>query len=187
MRRLIDDFLPEWDEAERHETLVKAPPARVEEALRELAARDLPLSRLLFAIRGALSPHKPDPDVPFLESLLAAGFITLAEVPGEEVVLGVAGRPWALRANSLDTLEGPDDFRAYSRPNAIRAAVNFALQPEGQATRLVTETRIAATDTAARRTFGRYWLIVMPGSALIRREALRAVRRKAETGGRRAS
>src|SRR4051794_34441344 len=102
MRRLIDDFLPSWDERERHQTLVDAAPEQVERALRELSARDLPLSRMLFAIRGALSPHRPDPDVPFLESLHAAGFITLAEEPGEEVVLGVAGRPWALRANSLD-------------------------------------------------------------------------------------
>jgi hypothetical protein len=181
-RRLIDDFLPAWDEAESHDTLVKAPPARVERALRELSASDLPLTRLLFAVRGALSPERPDADVPFLESLHAAGFVTLAEAPGEELVLGVAGRPWALRANSLDRLESHDEFSSYSRPNAIRAAMNFALQAEGTCTRLVTETRVQATDSAARRAFRRYWRVVMPGSALLRREALRAVRRKAETG-----
>jgi hypothetical protein len=183
MPRLIDDFLPDWDESERHDTLVAAPPARVEEALRELTAHDLPLTRVLFAIRGALSPQRPDHAVPFLDSLLAAGFVTLAEVPGAELVLGVAGRPWALRANSLDALGGPDDFRAYDRPNAIRAAMNFALETEGACTRLVTETRVQATDSAARRAFRRYWRIVMPGSALIRREALRAVRRRSETEG----
>jgi hypothetical protein len=181
-RSLIDDFLPTWDEAERHDTLVAASPARVEQALRELSARDLPLTRLLFAVRGALSPDKPDPGVPFLESLRKAGFITLAEAPGRELVLGVAGRPWALRADSLDPIESPGDFHAYARPNAVRAAMNFALQREGECTRLVTETRVQATDSAAQRTFRRYWRLVMPGSALIRREALRAVRARAETG-----
>ena len=47
-------------------------------------------------------------------------------------------------------------------------------------TRVETETRIQPTDARAARAFGLYWLVVYPGSALIRREWLRAVRRKAE-------
>ena len=181
MRRLIDDFLPAYDYGERHDTLVDAPPARVESTLRALRGTDLPLARLLFAVRAALAPDRPDSDRPFLDALLAGGFIVLAEAPGEELVLGVAGRPWAVRADSLDRLDGPADFLSYARPNAIRAAMNFFMQREGGCTRLVTETRVAATDPAAKRTFGRYWRIVMPGSALIRREALRNVRIRAET------
>jgi hypothetical protein len=43
-----------------------------------------------------------------------------------------------------------------------------------------TETRIYATDSAARRRFGAYWSVVAPGSALIRRMWLRAIKARAE-------
>jgi hypothetical protein len=47
-------------------------------------------------------------------------------------------------------------------------------------TLLTTETRIQATDDHARRSFRRYWLLIHPGSAAIRRAWLRAIRRRAE-------
>jgi hypothetical protein len=181
MRQLIDDFLPDWDERERHETTVAAPPERVESELRALTERDLPLTRALFAIRTVLSREHRDTEVPLLDSFSVLGFATLAEAPGEEIVLGVAGRPWAIRADSLDPVRGPDGFRAYDRPNAIRAAINFRLAPEAEQTRVVTETRVQATDERARRTFRRYWRLVMPGSALIRRELLYVLRRRSES------
>ena len=46
----------------------------------------------------------------------------------------------------------------------------------------LTETRIQATDAASERKFGLYWLFAQPGSALIRRVWLRAVRKRAEAG-----
>jgi len=48
-------------------------------------------------------------------------------------------------------------------------------------TRLATETRVHAADSAARRRFQLYWLVVGPFSALIRRRWLAAARRAAET------
>lgn len=181
MRQLIDDFLPAWDERERHEAVIAAPPDRVEAELRALGERDLPLTRVLFAVRTVLSRERRDSDAPLLDSFQALGFATLAEAPGEELVLGVAGRPWAVRADSLDAVGGPDGFRAYDRPNAIRAAINFRLERDGPRTRVVTETRVQATDERARRTFSRYWRLVMPGSALIRRELLYVLRRRSES------
>ncbi|MCA1563325.1 MAG: hypothetical protein LC804_24755 [Acidobacteria bacterium] len=44
---------------------------------------------------------------------------------------------------------------------------------------LSTETRIWATDESARRRFGMYWRVIYPGSALIRRMWLRAIRKRA--------
>jgi hypothetical protein len=43
--------------------------------------------------------------------------------------------------------------------------------------RLSTETRIEAVDEAARRAFLRYWRIVGPFSALIRRRWLKQIAR----------
>ena len=60
--------------------------------------------------------------------------------------------------------------------------MDFHVQPTPGGCLLSTETRIKATDGDARRSFGRYWRIIHPGSALIRRVWLRAVRRRAERG-----
>jgi hypothetical protein len=51
------------------------------------------------------------------------------------------------------------------------------------ATLLETETRVLATGPRAKRAFAAYWLVVRPGSGLIRRELLRAVARRAESAG----
>ena len=58
--------------------------------------------------------------------------------------------------------------------------MDFNLEETEGGTRLVTETRITATDDQSRRRFGRYWLVVRPGSGLIRGEFLRIIARKAE-------
>src|SRR2546422_11390171 len=46
--------------------------------------------------------------------------------------------------------------------------------------RLTTETRVYATDPVAYRKFAVYWRVVRGGSALVRREWLKAIRRRAE-------
>ena len=58
--------------------------------------------------------------------------------------------------------------------------MNFHVRAVDGGTLLTTETRIKGTDEEARRRFRRYWRVVMPGSALIRRAWLRAIRRRAE-------
>jgi len=46
---------------------------------------------------------------------------------------------------------------------------------------VTTETRVYATDASSRRRFATYWRLIYPGSALIRRMWLRAVKHRAET------
>jgi hypothetical protein len=58
--------------------------------------------------------------------------------------------------------------------------MNFVVTPEGPNSSLVsTETRVFANSPRARRNFARYWRLIYPGSALIRRMWLRAVERRA--------
>jgi hypothetical protein len=60
-----------------------------------------------------------------------------------------------------------------------KAAMNFLITPGGPGVhRVSTETRIVATDAASARAFARYWRLIYPGSALIRRMWLRAVRNR---------
>ena len=78
----------------------------------------------------------------------------------------------------------PAKFRALAEPGYAKAVMNFRLEDEGGGwTRLVTETRIVATDDHARRRFAAYWRTIYPGSALIRRMWLRAIRARAEARG----
>jgi hypothetical protein len=79
----------------------------------------------------------------------------------------------------------PDaDFAALAEPGYAKAALNFLIEPDAadpSTCLLSTETRVFATDPATRRRFAAYWRIIYPGSALIRLEWLRAIRRRAES------
>jgi hypothetical protein len=46
---------------------------------------------------------------------------------------------------------------------------------------LATETRVLCLDDSSRRKFKLYWTLIAPFSGLIRNEALRVVKRAAET------
>ena len=61
--------------------------------------------------------------------------------------------------------------------------MNFHVEDAGGGrSRLVTQTRIAASDARAERLFARYWRLIYPGSALIRWSWLRAIKARAEAG-----
>ena len=62
------------------------------------------------------------------------------------------------------------------QPGYAKAAMSFLVRAEGTGSRLITETRIHTTDPASGRSFRRYWRLVRPGSGLIRRSWLAAVR-----------
>jgi hypothetical protein len=163
----LDRFLPSWDVNELHETVLDTSPERALAAA--LAAPGAPdaIVRALFRLRGL---RWRDTTVESL--LLGIGLRPLARV-ADEVVFGAAGRPW--RAAAL--LRPFDDAGA----GTVRVAANFRVEPlPGGRTRLSTETRVAAVDDDARRAFRRYWLVVGPFSALIRRRWLAAARRRLE-------
>ena len=107
----------------------------------------------------------------------------LAEDAGE-IVIGTVGRFWRPSPAHAE-IAGAAEFGAFDVPGWAKAVMNFSVAAvDGGRTRLVTETRIAATDTGARWRFGAYWTIVHPGSALIRRMWLRAVKARAERAAR---
>jgi len=72
------------------------------------------------------------------------------------------------------------EFERFAEPGTAKAAFNLLVERDGGRTRIVTETRIATPDERSRRSFSRYWRVIQPGSALIRRDWLRAIRRRAE-------
>jgi hypothetical protein len=180
---LIDRFLPEYDEYERHETAVGAPPERTYQAVKEVDLARSPIVLVLLAARGL--PHlftgavKPKLRLQ-LDDILASGFVVLAEETGHELVLGIVGKFW--RPSSGVRRIEPDEFTGFDEPGYSKAAWNFLVteQPGGSST-VVTETRVTSTDADARRSFGWYWRLVGPFSALIRRIVLGQIKRAAES------
>ena len=58
----------------------------------------------------------------------------------------------------------------------------YLVEVAGDGARLATKTRVATTDPGSRRRFGRYWRVIRPGSAVVRRGWLLAAKRRAEDG-----
>jgi len=177
---LIDEYLPEFDVVERHAIVVRAAPARVWAVLRTVDFGRSPLVATLLAVRGLGRRRR----VPLtLGTMLAAGaFTQLDERPERELLIGLEGRFWRPRPD-LHTTDARR-FREPLRAGLARAAWDFRLEPLGAATtRLSTETRVCCADGGARRRFRPYWLLVRPGSGLIRRAMLAAIRRAAEGPG----
>lgn len=181
----LEETLPHYDFREVHGTWVDADPTRVFAALNAITLAEMPMARALLTMRQlpALVRERRRPqraDAPIFELLERAGFVRLGVQSERELVFGVVGRFWTLAGNAPLTLPDADAFNRFDRPGFAKAAMNFRLHPEDGGTRLTTETRISATDAAARRSFARYWRVIRPGSGLIRILWLRAVKRRAE-------
>ena len=181
---LLDELMPEPEHFELHDIWVAAPPAETYRSLLQISGREIRLLGPLMALRKlpALLTGKAirgDSNTPVIAALVQAGFIQLAEQTDREIVFGVVGRFWKLTQNApLRTVRNRDDFTAFAKPGYAKAATSFLVRAEGSGSRVITETRIRTTDPASARSFRRYWRVVRPGSGLIRRSWLAALRRR---------
>jgi hypothetical protein len=182
---LIDDFLPHAEFAERHAMRMRAMPERAYAAARRLDLGRSPIVRTLFALRSlpalfARGGYRGERALGMdVEALVRSGFVLLGERPPNEFVLGLVGRFWT-PSGAIERIH-PAEFAVYDRPGMAVAAWNFTVLPTDEGSLVATETRVRCTDDDARRAFRRYWRVVRPFSGLIRMEALRAVRRAAES------
>jgi hypothetical protein len=188
MTAVLDDILPTHRHRERHATQIAAAPEAVWGALHAVSAGDLRLTRLLTTIR-ALPARLPGRRMPggglpadrgFIEAFMERGYRELRVDPPSTLVAGAAGQPWRLRGGETADVVDLDGLRAFARPGFVLIATSFELEGVGDRTRLSTETRVKPTDAAAARAFRPYWWAIRAGSGLIRRDVLRAVRRRAE-------
>ncbi len=187
---LLDNHLPAYHFREVHAIAVCATPEGAFRAIKELTPAEIPLVRALLGLRalparlvrrGRLPRRTFDATRPFLEQVLGAGFVLLGEEPGRELVVGTIGRFWELSGGAAPPIPDAQAFAAFDRPGYAKAALHFAVTEAARGGVIVrTETRIAVPDPGVRRAFARYWRVVYPGSALIRRVWLRAIKRRAE-------
>jgi hypothetical protein len=156
----------------------------VSDALHEELLGDGTLSRTLMGVRmlparlagrrsrmvsGRLLEHGPVP--------------VLGSDPGRSVVAGGAMQPWKLTGGDEPPVLDAAGLRAFAQPGWVKTAVDFVVEPDGDGTRVSTETRISATDARTRARFAIYWTLIRAGSGLIRRDLLHAVARRATTSG----
>jgi hypothetical protein len=181
---VLDRFVPVYQFNEVHALHVDAPPAVVYRAVGEVTAGEIRFFRTLTTIRrlgrpGAESILNAPERQPILDVATRTTFLTLGRDGDRELAVGtVVVAPDGWRRRYADT---PEAFLALTQPGFAKAAMNFRVTPDGRGGSLVsTETRVFATDAAARRRFAAYWRVIYPGSALIRRSWLQAIRRRAE-------
>lgn len=177
----LDEFVPVWHFAEFHTVAVAAPPERVFDAIERVRADEIFLFRTLTWIRRGGQPLP--------ESILNAGeqeslidvatqsdFVRLAyDFPRELVIGTVVMAP----PGGQGTLT-PEIFQTRLPAGFTLAAMNFVVTSDGTSgSVLSTETRVYANSPSARRRFAAYWRLIYPGSAIIRRMWLLAIRRRA--------
>ncbi len=181
---MIDELLPEFEFVERHAITICGLVPEVYDAIARvdfaqtrgikilLTLRALP-NRLFGSARGRSAFRLT------LRDAEKFGFFIAAERPPEELVIVLQGKFWSVRPGTecvaLSDLDRPVPAEC------ARAAWNFSVRAVN-ATHVVlkTETRIHCADSASRWKFRFYWLVVRPGSGLIRRMMLRAIRAQVE-------
>lgn len=183
---MLDHFMPQYNFNEVHWLVVRASPHRVYEAIHRVSLVEMPLVAALLVFRALpalLTGSRPallNSRVPFLDAALHGGFVLLTDIADRELVIASIGQFWVLRGGASATVATPEAFLAFDRPGYVKVATNFLLEESRGGTRLSTETRVRALDPESRRKFARYWRVIYPGSALIRRMWLRAIKRRAE-------
>jgi hypothetical protein len=180
-RSRIDNFLPVHNFGAAYNIRINATASVVYECLLCSDFNEHWIVRLLMTLRtGKRIPRNQNPgDV--RQRLHGTGFVMLANVPGEELALGVAGRFWRFDGGRCLDLD-PNGFSAFSRPGYAKAAWGFKLRAESRrSTILSTETRIQCFGVSALRKFRAYWFFVGPFSGLIRKAILQQVKAKAES------
>lgn len=171
---LIDQVMPTYDRSEVHRRQTTAAPADLWSAIHDLRPDDLPLMRALMSVR-TLGRRVDADNRTVLQGFERMGFRRLDEDRDRELVLAGIGQFWK-PSGGLRKVTGKEQFLSFDEPGYAKAAFNFRIE-HGE---ISTETRIAGTDPRAQRLFGLYWLLIRPGSGLIRREWLRALERRAQ-------
>jgi len=180
----LDEWMPIWQFDEQHVIHVDASPKKVFEAIHAVRADEIFLFRTLVAIRRCGRPgpesivNAPE-NKPLLDVATQTTFIYLADEAPREIVVGtVISAPRGIHAPAKLT---PEIFWKTLPPGVVLATMNYLVTPDaGGGSTVSTETRVYGNNAAAVRQFAIYWRIIHPGSDIIRRTWLRAIKRRAE-------
>ena len=176
----LDDVVPAPEHVTSQSRTIAAPPDVVWDELHTVTLSSLPISATLIGIRflpALLLGGRPSFGRPFLDVVPVP--LLSSEQPSA-LVLGGVMQPWRPIGGERGPALDADGVRNWSEPGWVKVAMDFRLTATDEGSTLRTETRVAATDAAARLLFSGYWLVVRPGSSTVRREVLAAVAYRAE-------
>ena len=195
---LLDDLMPHYDVAERHRTIVRATPDVVFRAIHEADVSGGLVTHILYALRfapaafaaavrspraawsGYVNRISRQNRVLHLDDLERSGFHVVAERVPEELVIGVLGRFWTARGGPGAAAVTVETFRFPPPAGQALAGWNFSVKSRRDgSSELSTETRVLCAPDVLWK-FRLYWIAIRPGSGLIRRAMLAAIRRHAE-------
>jgi hypothetical protein len=179
---LLDQFMGEYEVAERHHVRVAAPAAFTLSAAADMDLQQSRIIRAIFKARELVLGAEPDAATQpkgLLAQMTFLGWRVLAEKPGREIVVGAVTQPWL--PNVVFRGLAPEEFRAFREPGYVKIIWTVRADPVGGTESIFrTETRVTTTDPTARAKFRWYWARFSPGIVLIRRLLLGPVRRDAE-------
>jgi hypothetical protein len=182
---LLDRYMPIFQFDETHAIEIQASADETYAAIFAVTPNEIALFRTLTWIRrfgrqGEVSILNAPSERPLMETALATSFRKIAERPNEELVVvsfAVAPQP----RSAAGRIWTADAFIRLEEPGYAKTAMNFRVEPAGPGRVILrTETRVYATDAVTRRVFTAYWRTIYPGSAIIRRMWLRAIKTRAE-------
>ncbi|MGJ5175958.1 hypothetical protein ACQR16_34110 [Bradyrhizobium oligotrophicum] len=179
---LLNRFLPNYQFSERHETRVRCPPGELLDLIQSWEPpRDrfsdiaMTLRQMPARLMHRLAPGRHAAPQPFgLKS-----FAPLGRDGDGAMVGGLIGQFWR-NDFGLVPIASPEAFIAFNAPRTPKLVLGFMAEPEGELTRLITETRVYCPDRMSYLRFLPYWLVIRPASGLIRRRMLGAIRAIAE-------
>lgn len=173
----------EWHFHMRHEKRIAAPPELVWQAMFEVRLSDLPVVQALLFARGLPArltgrTFKASEGLTLFEGVKTR-FAIVTQREAELLEIGRIAQFWQPVPTNGPVAKDYADFVGFSEPGYAKALMSFEFQPDGPGTRMITTTRVAATDDASRRKFAAYWTLIRPGAAVIRRAMLAAAERRA--------
>jgi hypothetical protein len=179
---LLDRFMPTYEVADRHSIRVSTSAETTFAAAADCDLGQSAIVRAVFKARElALGSRPAEAAAPrgLLAQVKEIGWGVLAELPGREIVLGAATKPW--KAEVVFRPIPPDEFADFGEPDHAKIVWTIRVDPISSGKSIAhTETRVGTTDSNARAKFRLYWSLVSPGIFLIRRVMLLAVKREAE-------
>jgi hypothetical protein len=153
--------------------VVEAEPGAVLAAAQALTVADLP---------SAVGRRKVAGEVGVLDDLVAQGF-ALVRQTSERMVLGRVGQFW--RAGAGGWPEGDRTLaalRGFAAPGFAKAVLGIGVRavpgPPADATLVVIETRMVATDEVTFQEFNRHWLVEPWANTHTQIDLLTALRRR---------
>lgn len=183
----IDKFLPEYSFNELHTVRIKATTDEIKKVLHETGVKDIPAVHFLMRIRGIADENV---DMSDRASKSNSGTDTFATpdfnffiLSDEEFLTFMILKSSVLTKTKTappPEVNSPKEFLDFDKPGYVKVAMNFKFEKVSDGTLLSTETRVHGSGRGDGQRFARYWRIIYPGSAIIRRVWLDTIRRKAE-------